>query len=160
MQGSWKKRLAVMAVVLATGAMFAANAMANRHGGRHGRGGMLGGIERGVDQLELTPENRKAADAIFDEARTELRTLREQRRAAHEQMKTLLDEQSPSLEAVLAQADAISALGTQAKKTELEAMVKVRQLLTTEQWKELRTQHGPGRGGPRCGEDGDGEKPA
>ncbi len=160
MQGSWKKRVAVMAVVLATGAMVAASATANRHGGRHGRGGMLGGIERGVDQLELTPENRKAADAIFDEARTELRALRDQRRAAHEQMKTLLDEQSPSLEAVLAQADAVSALETQAKKTELEAMVKVRQLLTTEQWQQLRTQHGPRRGGPRCDDAGDGRTPA
>jgi Spy/CpxP family protein refolding chaperone len=152
MQGSWKKRLAVISVVLATGAMFAANAMANRHGGRHGRGGMLGGIERGVDQLELTPENRKAADAIFDEARTELRALRDPSRTAHEQMRTLLDQQSPSLEAVLAQADAIGALELEAKKTELEAMVKVRQLLTSEQWQQLHTQHGPGRRGDRSDE--------
>ena len=75
-------------------------------------------------------------------------------------MKTLLDEQAPSLEAVLAQADAVSALETQAKKTELEALVKLRQLLTTEQWKDLRAQHGTGRGGPRCDGAGDGRTPA
>jgi len=83
MQGSRKTRLAVIAVVLATATMVAASAMANRHGGRHRPGGMLGSIERGVDQLELTPENRKAADAIFDQARTQLRALRDPSRAAH-----------------------------------------------------------------------------
>jgi Spy/CpxP family protein refolding chaperone len=149
MQGSSKKRLAVIAVVLATATMATANAMANRHGGRRGSGGMLGSIERGVDQLELTPENRKAADAIFDQARTQHRALRDPSRAAHEQMRALFDQQSPSLEAVLAQADSIGALELEAKKTELEAMVKVRQLLTTEQWQQLRRQHGPGRRGDR-----------
>jgi Spy/CpxP family protein refolding chaperone len=156
MQGSRKKRLAVIAVVLATATMVGASAMANRHGGRHGPGGMLGSIERGVDQLELTPENRKAADAIFDHARAQLRALRDSSRAAHEQMRTLLDQQSPSLEAVLAQADSIGALELEAKKMELEAMVKVRQLLTTEQWQQLHTQHGPGR----CGDRSDGGKPS
>ena len=156
MQGSWRKRLAVIAVVLATGAMVAASAMANRHGGRHGPGGMLGGIERGVDRLELTPENRKAADAIFDEARTELRALRDPSRTAHDKLRELLDQQSPSLEAVLAQADAIGALELEARKTELEAMVKVRQLLTAEQWQQLHSQHGRGRHGDRS----DGGKPS
>ena len=156
MRGSWKKRVAVVAVVLATATMVGANAMANRHGGgRHGPGGMLGGIERGVDQLELTPENRKAADAIFDQARTQLRVLRDSSRAAHEQMRTLLDQQAPSLEAVLAQADSIGALELEVRKAELEAMVKVRQLLTLEQWQQLHTQHGPGR----CGDRSDGGKP-
>lgn len=156
MQGSRKKRLAVIAVVLATATMVAASAMANRHGGRHGPGGMLGSIERGVDQLELTPENRKAADAIFDQARTQLRALRDPSRTAHEQLRALLDQQSPSLEAVLAQADSIGALELKAKKTELEVMVKVRQLLTAEQWQKLHMQHGPGR----CGDRSDGGKPS
>jgi len=117
---------------------------------------MLGSIERGVDQLELTPENRKAADAIFDQARAQLRALRDPSRVAHEQMRTLLDQQSPSLEAVLAQADSIGALELEAKKTELEAMVKVRQLLTAQQWQQLHMQHGPGRRGDRS----DGGKPS
>ena len=156
MQGSRKKRLAVIAVMLATATMVAASAMANRHGGRHGPVGMLGSIERGVDQLELTAENRKATDAIFDQARAQLRALRDPSRVAHEQMRTLLDQQSPSLEAVLAQADAIGALQLEAKKTELEAMVRVRQLLTAEQWQQLHMQHGPGRRGDRS----DGGKPS
>jgi len=149
MQDSRKKRLAVIAVVLATATTVAASAMANRNGGRHGPGGMLGSIERGIDQLELTPENRKAADAIFDQARAQLRALRDPSRVAHEQMRTLLDQQSPPLEAVLAQADSIGALELEAKKTELEAMVRVRQLLTAEQWQQLQMQHGPGRRGDR-----------
>jgi Spy/CpxP family protein refolding chaperone len=160
MQGSWKKRSGSIAWCSRRARCSRRTRWRIGTAGGTDAAACLGGIERGVDQLELTPENRKAADAIFDEARTELRALRDQRRAAHEQMKTLLDEQSPSLEAVFAQADAISALETQAKKTELGAMVKVRQLLTTEQWQELRTQHGPGKGGPRCDGEGDGRTPA
>jgi Spy/CpxP family protein refolding chaperone len=149
MRGSSKKRLAVIAGVLAMTTLATVNAMANRHGGPPGRPSMLGKVEHGVDHLELTPANRKAADAIFDQARTQRRALRDPSRAAHEQMRTLLDQQSPSLEAVLAQADSIGALELEAKKAELEAMVKVRQLLSTEQWQQLRRQHRPGRRGDR-----------
>jgi Spy/CpxP family protein refolding chaperone len=148
--------MAAVALVLAMATMVAANATANRHGGRPGHGSMLGRVEHGVEKLELAPETRKSIDAILDQARIERRPLREQLRAARAQMRTALDAESPSSDAVLAQADSIGALQTQAKKLELQALIQVRQLLTAEQWQQLRTQQGPGRA---C-RHGDFEKPS
>jgi Spy/CpxP family protein refolding chaperone len=145
MQRHWNKGIAAVAVMLATAMIIATNATANRHGGRSGHASMLGKVERGVENLELAPEARKSIDAILDQARTERRPLRDQLRAAHEQMRTTLDAESPSSDTVLAQADTIGALETQAKKRELQALIEVRQLLTAEQWRQLRTQRRPGR---------------
>jgi Spy/CpxP family protein refolding chaperone len=156
MQRHWNKGIAAVAVMLATAMIIATNATANRHGGRSGHASMLGKVERGVENLELAPETRKSIDAILDQARTERRPLRDQLRAAHEQMRTALDAESPSSDTVLAQADSIGALETQAKKLELQALIEVRQLLTAEQWQQLRTQRGPGRACRR----GDSEKPS
>jgi Spy/CpxP family protein refolding chaperone len=156
MQSNWEKRMAAVALVLAAATVVAANASANRHAGRPGHGSMLGRVEHGVEQLELAPETRKSVDAILDRARTEGRPLREQLLAARAQMRTALDAESPSSDAVLAQADSIGALRTQAKKLELQAIIQVRQLLTAEQWQQLRTQQRPGRA---C-RHGDYEKPS
>lgn len=156
MQSRWKKRMAAVALALATVTVVAANATANRHGGRPGHGSMLGRVEHGVEKLELAPETRKSVDAILDQARSQQRELRDQLHAAHEQMRTALDAESPSTDAVLAQADSIGALETQAKKLELQAIIQVRQLLSAEQWQQLRTQQGPGRA---C-RHGDYEKPS
>ena len=151
----WMKRAAAIALALATVSLAAGNAVANRHGGPRGPGRMLAGIERGADELELTPETRKSVDAILDAARDQQRTLRTQLRAAHEQMRSALDADSPATDAVLAQAESIGALETQAKKLELQAVIEVRKLLTPEQWKQLREQQRPG--GPGC-RHGDEEK--
>ncbi len=157
MRGSWIKRMAAVAVVLAAATTVAGSALAKRHGGEHGRGNLLGHIERGVDRLELTTETKQAVYAVLDGARSERRALGDQLRAAHEQMKAALDAPAPSLDAVLAQAESIGVLETQAKKIELAAVVKVRQLLTNEQWKQLRDAQGHGKHG-RCA--GGGDEPA
>ena len=138
MQGSWIRRTATIAVMFAASTLVAGTALAKRDGGRHGHGRLLGHIERGVEQLELSAETKQAVYAVLDEARSERRTLAEQIRAAHEQMRAVLDAPSPALDAVMAHADSIGALETQAKKIELTAVVKVRGLLTDEQWRELR----------------------
>lgn len=153
MQSNWKKRMAAVALGIATATLVAANATANRHGGGPGHGSMLGRVEHGVEKLELAPETRKSIDAILDQARTERRPLRDQLRAAHAQMRTALDTESPSTDAVLAQADAIGALETHARKLELEAIVKVRQLLTTGQWQQLQLQREAGRHGHHCNDE-------
>jgi Spy/CpxP family protein refolding chaperone len=145
MRGSCMKRTAAVAVALAAAATIAGGALAKRPGGPGGPGGrdhLLGHIERGVERLDLTADTKQAVYAAIDEARTQRRALGDQIRAAQEQMKAALDAASPSLDAVLAQADSIGALETQAKKIELSAVVKVRSLLTDEQWKELQAQRG------------------
>ena len=153
----WMKRVAALALALAIVSLAAGGAVASRRGGPHGPGRMLAGIERGADELDLTPETRKSLDAILDAARDQQRALRPQLRAAHEQMRSVLDADSPATETVLAQADSIGALETQSKKLELQAVIEVRKLLTPEQWKQLREQQRPG--GPGCRHDDD-EKPS
>jgi Spy/CpxP family protein refolding chaperone len=138
--------------MLAAVATVAGTALAKRQGGPGGRGDLLGHIERGVERLELAADTKQAVYAALDEARTQRRALGDQLRAAHDQMKATLDATAPSLDAVLAQAESIGALETQAKKIELAAVVKIRQLLTDEQWQRLRAAHGPGQHG-RCGRD-------
>jgi len=140
-----KKRMAVVALALATATLVAGHAAANRHGGRPRHGSMLGRVERGVEKLELAPETRKSVATILDQARSQQRVLRDQLHAAHVQMRALLGEPAPSTDAVLAQADSIGALQTQAKKGELQAIIQVRHLLSAEQWQQLRRQQGPGR---------------
>jgi Spy/CpxP family protein refolding chaperone len=147
------KRTAVVAVMLAVATTVAGTALAKRHGGPGGRGNLLGHIERGVERLELPAETQQAVYAALDEARTQRRALGDQLRAAHEQMKATLDAAAPSLDAVLAQAESIGALETQAKKIELGAVVKIRPLLTDEQWQQLRDARGHGKHG-RCAGDG------
>lgn len=153
MRGSWMKRTAMLGLVLAATATVAGGALAKPHGGGgHGRGNLLMHIERGVERIELTAETKQAVYAVLDGARNERRALTDQIRTARDQMKAALDAETPSLDAVLAQADSIGALETQAKKIELAAVVKVKSLLTDEQWKELREARGPGKHG-RCSGD-------
>jgi Spy/CpxP family protein refolding chaperone len=71
-------------------------------------------------------------------------------------MRNALDADSPVTDTVLAQADSIGALETQAKKIELQAVIEVRKLLTPEQWRQLRAQR---ERGPGCRHDDD-EKPS
>jgi Spy/CpxP family protein refolding chaperone len=123
MHGSWMKRSTVIAMLLAATTMIAGAAVAERRGGRHGHDRLLRHIERGVERLELSADTKQAVYAALDEARGERRTLAEQLRAAHEQMRAVLDAPSPSLDAVLAQADSIGALETQATTIELAAGV-------------------------------------
>ncbi len=145
MRGSWMKRMAALALALAVVTTVAGTAVAKRHGGSPGHGSMLGRVERGVDELELAPETRKSVDAILDQARAQRRELRDQLRTARGQMRGMLDESAPSTDAVLAQADAIGALETQATKLDLQAIIQVRKLLSAEQWQELRAHGGHGR---------------
>ena len=152
MRGSWMKRTAMIGLALAASATVASGALAKPHGG-HGRGNLLSHIERGVERIELTAETKQAVYAVLDEARSERRALTDQIRTAREQMKASLDAETPSLDAVLAQADSIGALETQARKIELAAVVKVKGLLTDEQWKQLREARGERGKHGRCGGD-------
>ena len=145
MRGSWTKRTAVIAVAIAAATAVAGSALATRPGGGPGGcgGHLLGRIEHGVQRLTLTPETKQAVYAVLDDARNQQRALGDQLRRAHEEMRATLDAPTPSLDAVLAKADSLGALETQAKKIELAALVKIRGLLTDAQWQELRPARGP-----------------
>jgi Spy/CpxP family protein refolding chaperone len=61
--------------------------------------------------------------------------MREARRAMHE----LLESDAPALEDVMAQADALGALETEAHKAKLRDMLELRALVGPETWEQLRS---------------------
>lgn len=113
--------------------VFSASA-GGRHGGPHG----MRGIEHRVEALELDAEVRERVDTILDAARDEGRELRGELRAAHQRMRSLLEQDAPDEEAVLAQADVIGALHTQAHKQHLSVLLQLHPLLSQEQREQLR----------------------
>ncbi|MCG8591783.1 MAG: Spy/CpxP family protein refolding chaperone, partial [Proteobacteria bacterium] len=149
-------RLIAPALAVVTAVALAGGAAA-RPGGGGGEGcgprggGKLDRIERSVERLDLDEETRSSVYSVLDASRDEDRELRREMREAREQMRSLMDAEQPDTEAIFAQADAIGALRTEAQKQKLRTMIELRQLLSPEQWRELRSfRDGRGRGfGPR-----------
>jgi Spy/CpxP family protein refolding chaperone len=136
------------ALGLAAGAQARSGGHCEGHGGRGGHG--LEKIERKVERLELAPETRQAIYDVIDQARDQERETRSQIRSSHERMRELLSQSSPSEEEVLALADSIGTLETDASKRRLRTMLQIRALVTPEQWQELHAgfekRHGKHRG--------------
>jgi Spy/CpxP family protein refolding chaperone len=94
-------------------------------------------IERYGDQLGLSSETRAAIQQVIDKSRDRGEAMREELRAEHEAMHDLLKQPLPDESAVMAQAEAISAMELSAKKNRLKAMIAIHGLLTPEQRDEL-----------------------
>ena len=77
----------------------------------------------------------------------EREALREQVHAAHQQMRALLEQEEPDVDAVLAQADVVGELHGALRKLKLRTMLGVRSLLTPEQREELHEGRRFGRRG-------------
>lgn len=147
-------RAAVAALALAVGVTSAGVALARP--GHHGPGkhGSVERLERGLERLELDDATLEAAYAILDAARESRRGVRVRMREAHDAMRSLLEQDAPDTEAVLAQAETIGALRTEARKQHLATLLEVQALLTPEQRERLHErarQRGPGRRGG-CGD--------
>ena len=105
-----------------------------RPGGGPGHGPGKGFfLQRQLEKLELPAETRTQVDAVLAESRTRQEALHQQIRAAHESMRSLLDQDSVDEAAVMAQADTIGSLMTEARKDDLKTLIQVRSLLTPEQ---------------------------
>jgi len=102
-------------------------------GGRDG----VEGIERKLESLDLDAETQAAVDSVIEQARVSGRAQRKQLREAHEQMRTLLQQDAPSVDAVMAQADLIGGLEVAMQKQRLRTMLDLRSLVGAERWKEL-----------------------
>jgi Spy/CpxP family protein refolding chaperone len=82
----------------------------------------------GLDEKTLTEVNQ-----ILEVSQTERQELRRQLREAHEHMRTLLEQAEPDEATVMAQADTIGALETEAQKQRLRTILRVRAFLTPAQ---------------------------
>ena len=131
------RKLQTLSLALVAALALATSAFA-RPGGGHGPGGFF--LQRQIEKLELPAETRTKVDAVFAESRTSQEKLHEQIRAAHDSMRALLDQDTVDEAAVMAQADSIGALMTQARKQDLKTLIEVRSLLTPEQRASLDQQ--------------------
>ena len=122
----------------------------SRHGAchEHGPNARFDRLEAELGKLALATDTRAAAEHLLAQARTDREAHREQMRDAHQALRELLEQDTPALEPVLAQADAIGALGTEAHKAQLRTMIELRSLLSPEQWQALRASLRDGRSAP------------
>ena len=122
-------------VSLLAGLSLAAPTWARPRGHGHGS---LEGLEHQIERLNLDRETRTAIYAIIDKARAEQRDMRLQLREAHHALRTLLEQDVPDENAVLAQVDVIGALQTTHRKQALRTFLAVQSHLTPEQRASLR----------------------
>jgi Spy/CpxP family protein refolding chaperone len=142
-------RLAVLLV--ASFALLAGPVLADPPGGPGGPGGpgMEGRLEHKLAKLGLQPDQQTKIQAILDAAKPQREELRAQMKKAFDDMHVLLDQDTPDQNAVLAQADVIGQLTTQAHKNMLTTLLAVRAELTPAQRLKLKEEmrgHG-GMGG-------------
>jgi Spy/CpxP family protein refolding chaperone len=90
-------------------------------------------LERHIEALDLDEETATAAFEIIDGSKPEHRALRQQLRQAHERMRELLSQNPPDEALVMAQAESIGALETEASKIRHRTLLRVQALLTAEQ---------------------------
>lgn len=135
-----------LAAALAVSLGFATPSLA---GGKGGHGGPR--LERAIDRLELDEAKRAEVFSVLDAARPASRELREQIRAAHQELRTLLAAPAIDEAAVLVQADAIGALRTELSKHRLSTLLQVREQLSPEEQEKL-TEAMEKRQGRRHGE--------
>jgi len=90
-------------------------------------------FDRHAKELGLDDETRRKIDALVEPTLPDRRARREQIHRERERLSELLSDAKPDLEAVLAQADAIVKLESEALKSRLRTTIEIRALLTPEQ---------------------------
>ena len=93
--------------------------------------------EEYAERLGLEAETLAAIRTIVEAAHLQNKTLRAELHQAHVQMRALLSQEMPDEWAVMQQADAIGALDLAERKNRLQAMLRIRALLTPAQRQEL-----------------------
>lgn len=90
-----------------------------------------------AERLALDQETLATIRTIVDASRAQGETLRTELRQAQAQMRALLSHEVPNEAAVMQQVDAIGALELAVRKQRLQAMLRIRALLTPAQRQEL-----------------------
>jgi Spy/CpxP family protein refolding chaperone len=101
--------------------------------GPHGRRGPDGWIERHAEELDLDDATLEKIEALIDGSREQARAIREEHRAARDEMHALLDLDTPDRAAVMSQAEVLGAIDTRKHQHRLATMLDIRALLTPEQ---------------------------
>ena len=148
---SWTKRAAVLAVGLGSLALLGGAAGKRMHDpqrldhmfGRH--------LEKMLDEVKATPEQRQQIGAIKDELVAKRKAMREARHADHEELLAQWDSPNPDMSRIHGRVDERAKELTAFAHEVADALGKVHGILTPEQRaqvaKKMREHHGR-RGGP------------
>lgn len=136
------KRASLLLVSIFAGVLWTAQALASPPGfGPRGGGpgpDPAGFLAHHAERLGLDESTTRSIEALVDASRERADALREQLRAAHDELHTLLSVDAPDESAVMAQAEVIGGLETELHKERLRALLKIHALLTPEQRAELQ----------------------
>lgn len=104
-----------------------------------------GRLERLVEELALEESTRAEVDALLDASRVSGRAIRRRLRAAHDEMRALLESPEPDEATIFAHVEAISALQAEMEKNRLGTLIRVRALLSPEAREQLleKMRRGP-----------------
>ena len=98
---------------------------------RHRAPGEL--VSRHAERLGLDAATQAELAQILEESGAQYRELKEEKRAAREDLRALLSAPEPDREAILAQADVVDALRSRAHHSKLDAILRIHELLTPDQ---------------------------
>ncbi|MFI5317188.1 MAG: Spy/CpxP family protein refolding chaperone [Myxococcota bacterium] len=143
--------LPLAAFILAALPFAVSPARADQGGGPGGPGGPGGEpgarFERMIQKLGLDATQQQKVQAILDAAKPQREEIRGRIHQAFQDMHTLLDQDSPDQNKVLAQAEVIGQITTEAHKDMLMTLLAVRAELRPDQLAKLKAMHDQ-RGGP------------
>lgn len=129
--------------LLALGVVALLGASPGMPGPHYGRGACHGRspharLEEKLGDLSLDADTRAEAEQLLRRAREDGKARWQELREARRAMRDLLEQEAPAEAPLMAQADAIGALETEAHKAKLRTLLELRALLGPEQWKALR----------------------
>lgn len=109
------------------------------HGWHHKHHG--GMIEKHLDELGLEADQKTKIEGILEAAKKDREADREEMRAAHRELRKLLEADSPDVAAVDAQVEKLGKLKTAKHKAMLHTLLDIRAELTPEQRKKMKELH-------------------
>ncbi|MGZ4811878.1 MAG: Spy/CpxP family protein refolding chaperone [Terriglobales bacterium] len=123
------------------------------HGARHGFGAGHGRGPMGkwwtnsalVQKPGLNDTQTQKIEKIFQDHRTQLIDLRANVEKAEVALQPLVEADHPNEVQVTAQIDKIAQARANLEKSNAQMLLAIRQVLTVDQWKQLRSQPGMGR---------------
>ena len=134
----WRLLLATLTLAVAAGV--SQTAMANPFGGHDGHHSMMGGphrVERMLDGVNATPEQRAQIKQIMQAAHTDMKAQHEAGRKLREQSQALFAQPTVDARAAEALRQQMLAQHDQASKRKLQVMLDVSRVLTPDQRKTL-----------------------
>ena len=98
-----------------------------------------------VQKLGLSETQVQKIEKIFQDHRTQLIDLRANVEKAEAVLEPLVEVEHPNEAQVTAQIDKIAQARGNLEKSNAQMLLAIRQVLTVDQWKQLRSQRGMGR---------------